>query len=91
MYKFDEEVYVYFLRVKLLHKVVRSLHGAACSQQVVVQQHDVVLGDGVLMNLDSVGAVLLRVALLYGFAGQLAGLTAQNNAGVELYGQLQRP
>ena len=70
--KFDDEVAVHLFGVELLDQVTGSLHGSAGSEQVVVEQHHIVLVDGVLVDFDGVDAILLGVALLYGLAGQLA-------------------
>ena len=45
-------------------------------QQGVVQQNHVVLVDGVLVDLDSVLAILLGVAFLHSIARQFARLAA---------------
>ena len=65
--EFDDEVDVNLLRVEFLHEVVCCAHAAAGSEQIVVNEHDIVFRDGILVNLDSVFAILFRVRLFHGF------------------------
>ena len=64
-------------------EVEGGLHGAASGEQVVVEEHDVVGLDGVLMDFDGVLAILFRVGLLHGLGGELAGLPAERR---KIYG-----
>ena len=73
--------------MEFLYEVASSLHGASCGEQVVVEEDDVVLVDGVAVDLDGVLAILLSVALLNGVARQLARLAAENDAGTKLQGE----
>ena len=70
--QFDDEIHVCFLRVELLYEVVCRTHRAARSQQIIVEQNHVVFRYHVLVDLDGIGAILLRVALLHRFCGQFA-------------------
>ena len=49
-----------------------------------MEEDDVVLVDGIAVDLDGVLAILLGVALLNGVARQLARLAAENDAGTKL-------
>ena len=86
VHQFDDEVAVNLFGLKLLNQVASRFHRATCCEDVVVQQDDVVLVDGILMNLDSVDAILFSVAFLDGFARQLAWLATEHNASTQFEG-----
>ena len=62
--------------MELLYEIASSLHCAASSKLVVVQQNHVVLVDGIIVDFDSVLAILLGVPFLHSIARQFAGLAA---------------
>src|SRR5579875_1698773 len=64
-----------------------GLHGAAGGEQVVDDDDALAGTDGVLVNLQRVGAVLEVVLYGFGGSGELAGLADGDEAGVEAVGE----
>ena len=87
VYQFDDEIAVNLFGLKLLNQVAGRFHRATRSEEVVVQQDDVVLVDGILMNFDGVDAILFSVAFLDGFARQLAWFATEHNASAQFESQ----
>ena len=56
-----QEVDVDLLGLHRLHQLIGSKHRAARGEQVVVDDHHVFGSDGVTVDLDGVGAILLGV------------------------------
>ena len=83
----DDEVDVNLLRVEAFHEAVRGAHGPTRGEQVVVEEDHVVLGDGVLMDLDGVLAVLLVVVFLENLGRQFARLARHDESGSQPDGE----
>ena len=85
--QFDDKVYVDFFGVHLLHQLAGCGHGTAGSQQVVVQQDNVVFIDGVLVHLHRILTVFFLVAFFDGLGGQFAGLADGHETGSQAGGE----
>ena len=69
--------------MELLHEVAGRFHRAACCEQIVVEQHDIIALNGVFVNLYRVSSVLFLVGLLHGVARQLSWFAAQHDSGTQ--------
>ena len=83
----DDEVDVDLFWMHALHKFVGCSHGAAGSEEVVVNHYDVVLVDGIAVHLDGVDAILFGVGFLDCDSGEFAGLTGRHEAATEFVGE----
>jgi len=79
----DDEVHVALLWVELFHELPGSLDGSARGEEVVVDEDHVVLVDGVLVDFDGVGAILLLEVLADGLCRQLSWLAAHHESCTE--------
>src|SRR5215469_3461490 len=70
-----------------LDELNRGLHGATGGEEVVDDDDALAGKDGVLVDLQRVGAVLEVVLHGFGFGGELAGLADGHEAGVETVGE----
>ena len=75
------------LHLELVHQVHDGSHRAAGGQQVVVDQHHIVGGEGILMDLDTVEPVFLPVGGRQNLGGQLARLAGRHETGTQADGQ----
>ena len=87
VHEFYDEVDVHLLGAEFLYEIACRLHRSACCEEVVVKEYHIVCCDGVLVNLNGVGSILLFVTLLYGFCWQLSWLSAEYYACAEADGK----
>ena len=79
----NEEVHIGLLGMELIDEVEGGLHRSSSGKEVVMEQHDVVGGDGILMDFDGVGSILFGVGLLYSLGRQLTGFAAEDDTSAQ--------
>ena len=62
--------------MEFLNQVACCFHGSASSEEVIVEEYDVVLVDGIFVDFDGVDTIFLSITFLYGFAWKFAWFAA---------------
>ena len=83
---FGEEVDGDFFRIEALQPMVGGQHGATGGQHIVVEQNDIVFGDGVLVYLYRAAAILVVITFPPCDGREFAGLAHGHKTGVQLIG-----
>jgi hypothetical protein len=81
--EFDDKVDIDFLGVKRFHQVVSGAHGTTGSEDIVVEYNDIVGGDSVAVDFDSVFTILFVVGSADSVSGEFAGFTNGYEASAE--------
>ena len=84
--QFNDEVTVDFLWMEFLDEVTSCMHRYAGSEEIVMEENDIIRTDGILMDFDGIHPILFGVTLLYGLARQFTGFTTEYDTSAELYG-----
>lgn len=82
---FDEEIHIGLFGVEFVDQVESGLHGSTCGEEIIVEEDDVILVDGVLMDFDGVDAIFLGVGFLNRFGGEFSRFAAEHDACTEFH------
>ena len=77
---FDDEVHIDLLWIEMPHKIIHSHRCATCSQQVIMDQYDIVFIDRIEMYLNRIFTILFNEALFDYSCGKFSRLTCHNEA-----------
>ena len=77
---FNDEVHIDLLWIEVPHEVIHSHRCATCSQQVIVDQYDIVFIDRIEMYLNRIFTILFNEALFDYSCGKFGRLTRHNEA-----------
>jgi hypothetical protein len=82
--KFNDEVYVDFLRIHRSNEIIASAHSTACSEEVIVKDYDVIFVDSIAMKFDHIDAILFSVRFLDSNGGEFTRFTSGHETAAEL-------
>lgn len=85
--KFNDEIDVDLFGVHAFYEVVGSAHGTAGSEDVVVEDNDIVGGNGIAVDFDSIFAILFVVGSAESVGGELTGFANGDEAGADFEGE----